>query len=272
MAHTARIARRTGAIMAILTAIIVTPGIGMASAADGPAAGPPVVGGTPTDTDRSPWTVYLADRQGRQFCGGAIAGATKIVTAAHCVASESPDAIQAVAGRTDTHTHDGTVAGIGNIWVHPRFQGPFQGNDVAVLTLDRPLEQSKLALASDADSATYQPGRHATIYGWGATGESNHASTTLRQANIAILDDQQCSAAYGGRFVPGEMLCAGRPEGGVDACQGDSGGPLVADNRLIGVVSFGDGCARPGKPGVYTRISVHHDVMRQQVESATSPS
>lgn len=264
----ARTARGISSILAALTAMTLASGGGApASAAEGPSKEPTVVGGTPTDTDRSPWTVYLADQRGRQFCGGAIAGANKIVTAAHCVAGESPEAVRAVAGRTDTNTRDGTVTGIHDIWIHPDFHGSFQGNDVAVLTLDRPLDQSALPLASGADDASARPGRQATIYGWGATGENNYASTTLRQAKITTLDDQQCSAAYGGRFKPGAMICAGRVEGGVDSCEGDSGGPLVADNRLIGLVSFGDGCARPGKPGVYTRMSVHHDTLHEQLKA-----
>lgn len=53
--------------------------------------------------------------------------------------------------------------------------------------------------------------------------------------------------------VTDRMICAGYKEGGIDACQGDSGGPLVADNTLVGVVSWGKGCAT--YPGVYARVS-----------------
>ena len=64
-------------------------------------------------------------------------------------------------------------------------------------------------------------------------------------------------------------------EGGVDTCQGDSGGPLVcresdADPYLLhGVTSFGIGCAEPGYPGVYTRVSKYVNWIEEQISSST---
>jgi trypsin len=82
--------------------------------------------------------------------------------------------------------------------------------------------------------------------------------------SVPIVDREQCAVAYaddnGDSVIDETMFCAGLPEGGKDSCQGDSGGPAVNDDGvLVGVVSWGVGCALPDFPGVYTRISIMLD-------------
>jgi secreted trypsin-like serine protease len=98
-----------------------------------------------------------------------------------------------------------------------------------------------------------------TIVGWGVTEEGGSQPDHLQEAQVPITTDSYCAGAYSD-FDPKTMVCAGFPEGGVDTCQGDSGGPMFGRTstgalRVVGTTSFGEGCARPGKPGVYGRVA-----------------
>lgn len=224
---------------------------------------PIVVGGSPTSTAAHPWVVALVSRGGSPYCGGTLVAPDKVVTAAHCVDTMRPDQLRVVAGRTDMRTRAGVVTGVSDIWVHPQFERPTQGEDIAVVTLDRELPYGTIPLSTGLRG--YQPGTMASVFGWGYTTEGGEPSPVLQQARVPIVSDADCAAAYE-VYDPYSMVCAGYPQGGVDACRGDSGGPLVVDGRLIGVVSFGTGCARPGKPGVYTRVSSYAGLVRQHLD------
>lgn len=229
-----------------------------ATGAGGPVDGgarsaqPRIVGGSSTSTDEHPWVVALTDAAGTPYCGGALVGPGKVITAAHCVAGRLPGTVQVVAGRTDMRSDEGVVSRVLGIWVHPEYRDPMQGDDVAVLTLDR--QPAYRAVPVSSDRGAYPPGAPATVLGWGYTAEGGPSSPVLQQADVPLWADQDCSATYP-QYDPSAMVCAGQPEGGRDACYGDSGGPLVAGGALIGVTSWGTGCGRPGLPGVYTRIS-----------------
>jgi hypothetical protein len=117
----------------------------------------------------------------------------------------------------------------------------------------------------------------ATVSGWGdvraepssSRGEEGSYPRDLRAVQIPLVGDGACSSDYADPFssqpITARMLCAGSPGGGRDSCFGDSGGPLVVDRQspadppndyvLAGLVSFGEGCAQAGSPGVYARIA-----------------
>lgn len=229
-----------------------------------------IVGGTEATTAEAPWAVAVTDDRGRQFCGGALVAPVKVVTAAHCVVDEvtgtqrAPQELRAIAGRTDLRTDEGVVADVQAVWVHPNFRGYTSGDDVAVLTLNAPLPQRPVPLVDPGDTEHYRPGTVGRVYGWGRTSESGWPSEGLRAVDVPITTDEACRGAYAD-YDPQSMFCAGYPEGGRDACTGDSGGPIVADNRLIGVVSYGTGCGRPNTPGVYTRLSRYADELTGQL-------
>lgn len=105
------------------------------------------------------------------------------------------------------------------------------------------------------------PGSHLQISGWGITG-TGYTSDMLRTATIPSIARDDCQNNY--RYIPrrivitDNMICAWFP-GTRDACQGDSGGPAVYQGKLVGIVSFGIGCANPNYPGVYTNVYALRD-------------
>lgn len=136
-----------------------------------------------------------------------------------------------------------------------------QGNDVTLLKLDQPTRIAPMRIAAAGERSSWLPGKLATIAGFGASsGDGSQMPARMQYGQVPITTDQYCAGAYGdGSFDPRTMVCAGYPQGGTDTCTGDSGGPLLApvsdSFRLVGATSFGEGCAEPGKPGVYARVA-----------------
>jgi trypsin len=223
-----------------------------------------IVGGSRASIADHSYAVYLTTADGYQYCGGTLVDDNKVVTAAHCADGSKPADIVVVAGREDKNSQAGTTSAVRKIWVHPDFTDVRSGADVAVLTLNRRLPYDSIHTAGADDKDLYEPGAVGTILGWGRIAAAGEPSRFLLKAEVPVIADASCRKSYPS-FKPAGMVCAGLAEGGVDSCQGDSGGPLVVNGRLAGITSWGEGCAAPGRPGVYTRIATYAKELDEQI-------
>ncbi|GAA4026924.1 serine protease [Allokutzneria multivorans] len=250
-----------------LAALVPTVVVGLA-AANEPVeevhADPFVVGGQRAAVGQFPGLVYLVDRLGSLYCGGALLTPTKVLTAAHCVDQRSAAGITVVSGREDTETRAGQSSRGSKSWQHPSYRSVFEGDDLGVLTLETPILAPTATLVAPGERASYAPGTEAVVAGWGATSETGSVSRYLMSATVPVMEDATCSRSYRS-YNPKKMFCAGYDGGRVDSCQGDSGGPLLVRGVVVGVTSWGDGCARAGKPGVYVRLTTYLDTVRAQL-------
>src|SRR3954469_3931028 len=212
--------------------------------------------------------------RGEIFCGGTIRDPLHVITAGHCVeesSTDEPGEIDVAAGFTNQAKPQATLQRrhVVAISSHPDFNTPIAlDNDVAILTLDQPLDLSDPSVVAALPPAPAgETGTQALISGWGDTdaGGPFVSPDKLQEAIVDVLADSSC-AGYADAYDPAEMICAGRLLGNgaaVDTCQGDSGGPLArltandpqSADRLLGITSFGNGCGDASFPGIYTRVS-----------------
>ncbi|MEU6608481.1 serine protease [Streptomyces shenzhenensis] len=240
---------------------------GLIAAPTALAAPQPIVGGTTTTTTAYPFMMQITDASQNQFCGGTLVTPTKVVTAAHCMVGESTGSVRVVGGRTYLNGTNGTVSRVSRIWINPGYTDATNGDDVAVLTLSTSMPYTTASYVSSAQTGVYAAGTTARVVGWGTTSENGSSSNQLRTATVPVVSDSSCRTSYGSDFVQTDMVCAGYTSGGVDTCQGDSGGPLLIGGVLAGITSWGEGCARAGYPGVYTRLTTFSNLVTAQVNA-----
>ncbi|KAK8742139.1 hypothetical protein OTU49_002136, partial [Cherax quadricarinatus] len=205
-----------------------------------------------------PWQVaiYLRLFHWSFHCGGAILNTDYVLTAAHCMKYSTSYRIKIGDYSLRRDEEEEQVFNVSTIFIHPEYsRSVYLDNDVALIKIvrknGRGIQFGKFAqpVCLVPPAWRYIPGK----------------PELLQAAFVSILPDEMCTKdqAYGASSITQGMYCAGYPEGGIDACEGDSGSPMVCkvdgQYTVVGIVSWGEKCALPDKPGVYTRLTHYLD-------------
>ncbi|KAL2087425.1 hypothetical protein ACEWY4_016253 [Coilia grayii] len=238
-----------------------------------------IVGGSVCPKGHCPWQVLL--QYGRKaFCGGVIYKPTWILTAAHCLENLNVNHLKIVAGEHDRTVDEGTeqTIKVKEMIPHPDYDPKTVDNDIALLELHEPIAFTPHAVPvclptrGLAERELWAIHFH-TVSGWGRRSENGPESSLLRRLKVPRIRTQDC-VKNSNVSLTLNMFCAGYIEGKEDSCKGDSGGPLVTHYRnttfLLGIVSWGKGCAKPGNYGIYTRVSNYLDWVQKHTSELAS--
>ncbi len=225
-----------------------------------------IVGGEDANKADVPFIVSLR-KNGQHYCGGSFINKDWIITAAHCIKlGYVPDEVYAETLNLKKDPETKVIRVLKAVY-HPDFdKAKSMTSDVALLKIER-FEEAK-TVALNTISITEFEQSIMTTAGWGALNESDYGGAQkLQKVDVPYVDQALCEQQLQSfrpsstPYLDNTMFCAGYTQGLKDACQGDSGGPIFANDLitnqpvLLGVVSWGYGCARPGLSGVYTNIS-----------------
>lgn len=239
-----------------------------------------IVGGEEAEVGAWPGTVALYKGGTRPSCGGALVADSWVLTAGHCVSTYSATGgvTKVVIGRHRLSTEEGESRTVDAVYRHEGYRN--LDNDIALLHLSQPSSAPKAKLVTAEQVAAIVEGAMTTAVGWGNTREGGSPSDVLRQVDVPVISNAQCKTYPRYNTVTDNMICAGYPNGQKDACQGDSGSPLFmeidGEKVVIGLVSWGIGCARANAPGVYTRVGNYLDWLAEksnnEIDAPTTPA
>ncbi|KAL6429915.1 hypothetical protein ACFW04_007639 [Cataglyphis niger] len=234
---------------------------------------PQIVGGSEAPKNGYPFIVSM-QQYGSHFCAGSIINEQWIVTAGHCIFTDSFIIKAGKHDIQDTEDTEQTVQ-VANTFVHKKYQGDVGPYDIALVKLQTPLKLTNEVQPIKLAEPGSTPTGDAILCGWGSTSDSwlPDMPDKLQHVKLPYIDLDVCDKAVedltGSSPVHDTNVCTGPLSGGVSACSGDSGGSLISiikeEPVLTGIVSWGIiPCGTRGAPSVYTGVS-HYNSWIQDI-------
>uniref|UniRef100_A0A665TXB0 coagulation factor Xa n=1 Tax=Echeneis naucrates TaxID=173247 RepID=A0A665TXB0_ECHNA len=217
-----------------------------------------IVNGVNCPLGECPWQALLLNEDHTGFCGGTILNEYIILTAAHCMNQS-----RFIYFDTLWDSDDEVIHNVEAIVTHSKYKPETYHNDIALIKLATPIKFTKFILPAcipeqDFAEKVLMRQDNGMVSGFGRLGEGRQPSRYLQRIMVPFVDRKTCMESTQLR-ISARMFCAGYDEVPQDACQGDSGGPHVTGYSgtyfITGIVSWGEGCARKGKYGIYTQVS-----------------
>ncbi|XP_043927820.1 coagulation factor VII-like [Protopterus annectens] len=223
-----------------------------------------IVGGTECPKGECPWQALLTYK-GAPFCGGILVSPKWVITAAHCLVQKDKKNLHVILGEHNVNTLDGSevTSKVVDYILHEKYVKATSDNDIALLRLQKAVNYTQFIVPICLPEVQFavkvlSSVKLSTVSGWGRLTENGPTAAILQRVEIQRVKTQEC-IEISKMNVTENMFCAGFKEGKQDSCKGDSGGPHASKYKntwfLTGVVSFGEGCARQNKYGIYSRLS-----------------
>lgn len=224
-----------------------------------------IAGGTNAIKDDAPFFVSFRDAQNEHYCAGSLIDPEWVLTAAHCLAESAPPEKLFADSLSMNFGKKTTVLEIDSVYIHPLYDSSMTSSDIALIKIKK-YNNAKLIPINTDDVLNFYDNA-INIVGLGATSDLGFLPDQLRKAQIKMVDKKICEQQLqsvipsSNAYLDETMFCAGDVQGRKDTCSGDSGGPVFVTNQftgdsiLIGIVSWGFGCAHKDLSGVYTDVS-----------------
>ncbi|XP_078508709.1 serine protease 33-like [Lissotriton helveticus] len=245
-----------------------------------------IVGGQDAVNGEWPWQASV-QVEGQHICGGTLITNNWVVSAAHCYYglnyAQSFYTVCLGMYQLSNSNPNSQCSTVKQIIVNSLYSSEGGPGDILLLQLTNTVAFTDfiLPICLPDSSVTFPSGLNCWVTGWGTTGSSIPLQwpKTLQEVMVPIIDTSTCDDLYhigsgvssGQPIILSDMICAGYAAGGEDSCQGDSGGPLVCESNgtwyLAGVVSWGIGCAKRNRPGVYTKVTSYNTWIQKYVSS-----